>query len=85
MDDTATIATDNQELDLPSDAKEDYVGKFAEELYTSLVGTGVPTEEFKKVFDILPDLLKLFAVRLGATAAPEHQKDAVTFVRHHRK
>jgi hypothetical protein len=84
FDDMATITTDNEVLDLEPDSKTHYVTEFASQMARNL-GMNNSVEDIESISRKLPLLLKLFAVRLGHTAAPGLEKDATTFIRHYRR
>lgn len=65
LDEVATIYTDNQELDLPASARDDYIHQFTHLLYRDL-----PSEVFRdrfseKIVKLLPALLKSFTLKTG--------------------
>ncbi|KAE8442926.1 hypothetical protein EG329_002530 [Mollisiaceae sp. DMI_Dod_QoI] len=84
-EDSQTIFTDNQSLQLPDDARAHLVNVFAGDILN--VVTGLPVfydDSVARIGDALPGLLKEFAQELSQSARPGVQKDAVTFVRHYR-
>lgn len=84
--DTKTISTDNSELILLPDVKDNLVSAFASELCQSLRSAlNDQQDAVKTVAQNLPELLKDYAIQLRHGAVPGLQKDAAVFVRHYRQ
>jgi hypothetical protein len=84
QDDTQTVITDNQELNVPKDVKEKLALAFSSELVRGLGGALGNWNDQETLRDALGDILKEFAIRCGRSACAGQQKDATTFVRHYR-
>jgi len=85
QDDARTVFTDNQDLEIPEDIKENLISAFSGELMLRLQRSLGRVGGRAAVWNTLADLLKEFSVRLGNSASAGEQKKAVTFVRHYRK
>ncbi|KAG0645247.1 hypothetical protein D0Z07_8888 [Hyphodiscus hymeniophilus] len=84
-DDTRTVFTDNQELDITDDVKERLVAAFSRGLVEKL-GTFLSTESDRSTIrNLLDEFLKEYSLRLGINACAGEQKRATTFVRHYRR
>ncbi|TVY48628.1 hypothetical protein LOCC1_G003111 [Lachnellula occidentalis] len=85
QDDSQTVYTDNQELNVPEDVKEKLAVAFSRELVRELHGAMGDWNDQKELRDALEKILKEFAIRCGRNAHAGQQKDAATFIRHYRR
>ena len=85
QDDTRTVCTDNQELNVPEDLKGKLVAAFSGDLIRQVQGV-LGKRGTKTTFqNALGGFLKDFSLRLSLGACAGQQKQATTFVRHYRQ
>jgi hypothetical protein len=83
-DDTRTVCTDDQELNIEEESKEKLASTFSKETLQRLSSTLLKWDSKRQMGKPLVDLLKEFSIRLQCGAKPGHQKDTSVFVRHYR-
>jgi hypothetical protein len=87
-DDTQTIRTDNQELNIEQDVKEKLGSAFSNETLQRLqdiLGNWSGKTRERPMTTVLADSLREFSIRLRSMANLGEQKDATVFVRHYRR
>jgi hypothetical protein len=84
QDDTRTVFTDNQEIEVPEDVKEKLATAFSTELIRRLQEVLSNCNDSLMIRNALGEFLKEFSIRSRRTASAGQQKDATTFVRHYR-
>ncbi|TVY32542.1 hypothetical protein LSUB1_G007997 [Lachnellula subtilissima] len=84
QDDSQTMYTDNQELNVPEDVKEKLSAAFSRELIRELSGALGNRNDQKELRDALEEILREFAIRCQGNAHSRQERDAATFVRHYR-
>jgi hypothetical protein len=85
QDDARTVCTDNQDLDVPKDVKEQLVAAFSCEIIQRRQGVLSKVDNKTSMRNALVGLLKDFSLRLGMGACAGEQKNVVTFIRHYRQ
>lgn len=85
QDDIQTVFTDNQELNVPNDAKEKLAMAFAAELTRDLQATLAGKVDQIGIENSLGSILKEFSIRCRGSARAGEQREATTFVRHYRR
>jgi hypothetical protein len=85
QDDAGTVCTDNQDLSVPKDVKEQLVAAFSCEIIQRLQGVLSKVDDKTSMRNTLVELLKDFSLRLGMGACAGEQKSAVIFIRHYRQ
>ncbi|KAH0435649.1 hypothetical protein CcaCcLH18_04758 [Colletotrichum camelliae] len=83
-DDTATVLTDNEIMDVVEDEKTAFVEKFATLVHESILSRLGEKALDKEVKQEMRHLLKSFAIKLFRTEQSPDAKDISTFVRHYR-
>ena len=84
QDGTRTVATDNEELDVPEDVKERLIAAFSGELIKQLQEFLGEANDRITIRHTLAEFLKEYTIRLRMIANAGEQKSATTFVRHYR-
>lgn len=82
MDETATIATDGEDIDVRNAIQKDFITNLAYHFYSAFGLETVEDGAFGRVLDMLPALLKAFSIRLNASDGL--LRDAMVFIRHYR-
>jgi len=83
-DDSQTVFTDNQDLDIEEEAKQ----RLSLAISNDLIGhikSSIQENEYRPIRGPLAESLKEFAEKLRQSASPGQQKDATVFVRHYRQ
>jgi len=83
-DETRTVCTDGQELDIEDEVKRKLVDAFARETIQHLHSTLVKLDSKGLNMQPMVELLKEFSIRLQFSAKLGQQKDTAVFVRHCR-
>ena len=83
-DETRTICTDGQELNIEDEVKRKLVDAFSRETIQHLHSTLVKLDSNGLNMKPIVELLKEFSIRLQFSAKPGQQKDTAVFVRHCR-
>jgi hypothetical protein len=84
-DETQTICTDGQELDIEEGVKRKLVAAFSRETIQQLHWTWAKLDSRRLNMKSLVELLKEFSIRLQFSAKLGQQKDTAVFVRHYRQ
>jgi hypothetical protein len=84
-DETQTICTDGQELDIEEGVKRKLVAAFSRETIQHLHSTWAKLDSRRLNMKSLAELLKEFSIRLQFSAKLGQQKDTAVFVRHYRQ
>jgi hypothetical protein len=85
-EDTETIRTDVQSLDLDPSLKDRLIKEAATRIHDRVLeNSELGYHPLSRASAALPVLLKEFALELSSTAEHGIQKDAVTFIRHYRR
>jgi hypothetical protein len=84
-DDNETILTDNQHLDIADDVKENIASAFSNEIFRHLHSLLGGIDGKKIITRQLLVLLKEFSISLRHTANQGQERDAMVFIRHHRR
>jgi hypothetical protein len=84
-DDNETVLTDNQHLDIADDVKEKLASAFSNEIFRHLHSLLGGIDGKKTITRQLLVLLKEFSISLRHTANHGQERDAMVFIRHHRR
>jgi hypothetical protein len=82
-DDAATEYSDA--LSVETSKRESYISDFADDLFRKVSDLQPDEQDFERIFAVLPDLLKAFALRLGYNAPMPMHRDVMYFVHKYRK
>jgi hypothetical protein len=84
-DDTGSICTDGQELNIEEAVKKKLVAALSRETIQHLHSTLVKLDNLRISMKSIVELLKEFSIRLQFSAKTGQQKDSSVFVRHYRQ
>lgn len=84
LDDVASVITDNLSLGLPQDVGNTYVREFVEQILAAVRGLSTQEEQRTQLIQMLPDLLRAFALRVSFTEANAEGHAVGIFTRKNR-
>jgi hypothetical protein len=80
---TNSVYTDGPDIHISK--KEAYISSFGEDLFNQAL-TNQPNEEsLQRIFAVLPELLKIFALKVGNSGPTQIHRDVMVFIRRHRR
>jgi hypothetical protein len=82
-DDTRTVYSDASSL--PAWKNESYISELANSLLSEIRSKRFDDTTLEQIFEILPELLKAFALRVGHNASTQMHRDVMVFVHKHRR
>lgn len=81
--DNRSIYTDGSNI--PLHKQQAYIDAVADGIYSEINGDKINNEAIERVYGYLPNLLKTFALKLGALHSARIYSDIMVFVRKHRR
>jgi hypothetical protein len=71
--------------DIQPSKKTTYIYSLAEDLFNKALTNEPDEESLERMYSVLPELLKTFALKMGSSAPMQIHRDVMVFVRRHRR